>query len=136
MAAAQRLGFQHPIYAMIAAVIVTDLSPLQTRKLGVVRLAGTVLGTVAGAALSSLLKSGPWLVGLSIFAAMILSHVLHLQHAAKVAGYVCGIVVLDHGSEPWVYALHRMAETFLGITLALLVSFIPKLLGEEDLQDS
>lgn len=88
------LNFQYPLYALIGAVIVTDLSPTQTRQLGLQRLAGTVLGATVGATLSYLLPPGPVTIGLSILVAMVLSHVLHLGNAAKVTGYVCGIVVL------------------------------------------
>ena len=47
---------------------------------------------------------------------------------AKVAGYVCGIVLLDHGDSPWSYAFFRMIETALGIGMAMCVSLVPKLL--------
>jgi hypothetical protein len=95
-AVAQILRLPFPLYAMIAAVIVTELTPSQTRKLGMRRLVGTVLGAIFGATLSPLLQNAPWAIALSIMAAMLITHLLRLQDAAKMAGYVCAIVLLNH----------------------------------------
>ena len=130
--AAQLLRLQHPLYAMISAVIVTDLVAAQTPKLALPRLAGTLVGGALGAVISTLLPASAWAAVFGIFAAMFASHLLYLQGAARVGGYVCGIVLLDHRGSPWSYALFRMIETALGIVAAMGVSVVPKLLKSKN----
>ena len=90
---AQFLELRYPIYALIAAVIVIDLSPVKTRQLALQRLIGTLLGATVGAALSYVLPAGPLAIMISILAAMLLTYVARVPAAAKLAGYVCGIVI-------------------------------------------
>ena len=129
--AAQLLGMQHPIYAFIGAVIVTDLSPRQTQSLGFRRILATALGAICGAALSQLLGAGPAVVGASVVLAMLAGYLLGAGDAARVAGYICGIVVLDHAAEPWLYAEQRFLETVLGVCVAWAISYVPKLIRAE-----
>jgi uncharacterized membrane protein YgaE (UPF0421/DUF939 family) len=127
LALAQLFKLEHPIYALIAAVIVTDPSPSKTSQLGLRRLVATAAGATCGAALSAVVESGPWGIGLSICAAMLVCALLQVQNSSKVAGYVCGIVVLAHRTDAWSYAFFRFIETTLGIGVAWLISFVPKL---------
>lgn len=129
---AHLFALEFPIYAMLAAVIVTDLAPAQTQRLGRRRLLATVVGAACGAALSSALAPGPWAVGLGILLAMVTCQVLQVHEAARVAGYISGIVVLSHGADRWSYALLRLLETSLGIAVAWLVSSMPKLVRIDD----
>ena len=132
IATAQWWQLQFPIYAMISAVIVTDLKASETWRLGLPRLMGSILGAVLGAVTCAFLRPNAWETGVAIFAAMFLSHLLRLRNAAKVAGYVCGIVLLAFSNQPWEYALHRTIETVLGIAMAMLVSLVPKLLPADE----
>jgi uncharacterized membrane protein YgaE (UPF0421/DUF939 family) len=130
LALARLLELQYPIYALIGAVVVIDLSPARTRELTLQRIAGTVLGAAVGVALSVSLPVNPSIIGIGIFASMCLCHPLRLHGAERVTGYVCGIVMLDHAGAPLLYAGHRLVETLLGVGVAILVSFVPKLLRD------
>ena len=124
---ARWLQLDYPIYAFIAAVIVTDLEPSTSRKLAVQRMFATIVGALCGAVFSHLLPSGILSVGVGFFAAMLLAQVLGTGEGAKVAGYICGIVLLDHSEVSWHYAFHRFIETAIGVAVAWLISCIPKL---------
>jgi uncharacterized membrane protein YgaE (UPF0421/DUF939 family) len=119
---------RNPLYVMISAVLVIDLSPAETRKLALPRFAGTLLGAAIGALLSQVMRSSSLEIGVGVLAAMLLAHLLRLQGAARLAGFLCGIVMLNYGDAPWTYAYHRILDTGLGIALAVLVSFVPKLI--------
>jgi uncharacterized membrane protein YgaE (UPF0421/DUF939 family) len=134
VAVAQYFGLPFPIYSMIAAVIVTDLSAKQTRRLGVPRLAGTVVGAVVGVVLSQLLPSNAGAIALGIAIAMLLSYLARFPETAKLSGYVCGIILLGHGDQPLAYALGRFLETLLGIGMAIAVGFVPKLIRDDALE--
>lgn len=124
--AAHWLELEYPIYAFIAAVIVTDLKPGASQKLGLRRMGATFVGAVCGASLSFLVPGGTWSVGIGVFAAMLLAQVLKAGEGARVAGYISGIVLLDHSTDPWSYALYRFLETALGVLIAWAVSFMPR----------
>lgn len=123
---------QHPIYALLAAVIVTDLSPSRTSKLGLQRLAATVVGAACGATLRHILEPTAWAIALGILIAMLISLLSPAKEGAKVAGYVCGIVMLVYGDHPWSYAFFRLIETLLGVGVAWAISFVPKLVRVDD----
>jgi uncharacterized membrane protein YgaE (UPF0421/DUF939 family) len=130
-ALAQLLALPHPIFAFTAAVIVTDLKPTQSRELGLRRLGATLVGGVAGAALSMVLPSTPWAIGAGVLGAMLLCDMLGAREGAKIAGYICGLIVFEHSAEPWHDAFYRMIETALGVTVAWAISYVPKLIPPE-----
>ena len=130
LATALLLGLQYPIYAFIAAVIVTDLKPQTSQTLGQRRLAATVVGAICGAGISLFLPASLWSVGLGLFAAMLLAQLVRAGEGARVAGYISGIVLLDHSAAPWTYAFHRFAETAIGVLFAWGISFVPKLIED------
>lgn len=130
---AELLGADYAIYALVSAVIVTDLTPEKSRRLATQRVAGTLIGAAAGALLLNMLPSGPVAIGLAIFCSMLATHALRFEApAARVAGYVAAIVMFAHRDEPWRYAFERAWETLVGIGSALLVGLVPLWLRDKD----
>lgn len=121
----------YPIYALIAAVIVTDFEPSQTRRLGFQRLIATIIGAVCGALLRSVLEPTAWSIGLGILVAMVVCQQSRAPEGAKSAGFISGIIMLDVGANTWSYALFRFIETVLGISVAWAISFVPRLIRFE-----
>lgn len=120
------LGADHAIYALIGAVIVTDLSPRTSRKLAIQRLAGTLIGAAVGATLLNFIPHGPVALGVAILCAMLITFMLQLEPpAARVAGYVAAIVMFTHSQDSWLYAFQRAWETIVGIGAALVVGLVP-----------
>ncbi|MGE0153631.1 MAG: aromatic acid exporter family protein [Reyranellaceae bacterium] len=131
LAIAQAAGLQYPIYALIAAVMVSDLSPAQTRKLALRRVVATVIGAACGIAASLTLPADTLSIGVGILVAMLVCNLLRTPESAKLAGYVCAIIVITYATDPWWYAFYRLVETVIGIAVAWLMSLVPKLVDAE-----
>jgi uncharacterized membrane protein YgaE (UPF0421/DUF939 family) len=131
-AAARALNLDDPIIAFTIAVVVTDLEPAQTRMLGLRRLGATVVGAVTGVALSVALQPTILALGAGVLLAVLVSHLLRAREGAKVAGYICGLIVIDASAAPWRDALDRTLETALGVSVAWMISYVPKLIAIEE----
>src|SRR3954453_18479216 len=102
------LGLPYPAFAMVAAILVTDLAPEQSRQLGLRRIGGTLIGAALGAVLGAILEPHPWSIALPIGAAMSVSNLLHAQGGARLAGFTSALVLLSPGAET------RGASPFIG----------------------
>jgi uncharacterized membrane protein YccC len=131
LAIAEALDFRYPLYVMISAVIVTDLKASETRKLALPRVVGTLAGGLLGAAINTALPTNLWTISSGILIAIFVINLISAPAAAKLGGYVCALVMMDHGDSPWSYALFRTVDTLLGVAAAIAVSFVPKLMSAD-----
>lgn len=131
------LGAHDAIYALVSAVIVTDLSPETARRLAIQRMAGTIIGAVAGALMIQVLPNGPIALGIAIMISMLAAYACRFEPpAARVAGYVAAIAMFAHRDAIWVYAFDRAWETIVGIAAALLVGLVPLWLRDRSGQET
>ena len=110
LAIARALNLDTPIFALIAAVIVTDRDPAETRKLAIRRIISTAIGGVCGVALAQVLGSSSWEAALAIFIAMILSIAVTQLGDPKIAAYLCALILINYASQSaalCILPLHR-----------------------------
>lgn len=129
------LNFDEPIFALIAAVIVTDRKVTESRKLAIRRILSTAIGGFCGAALAPVFHQSSLEVAVAIFVAMVVSTAVTQLSDPKFAAYLCALIVVNHSEQPLQYAYSRFAETALGITVGWAVSMVPKLVYLDDAPD-
>ena len=136
LAIARALNLDTPIFALIAAVIVTDRDPAETRKSAIRRVISTAIGAACGIALAQVLGPSSWEAIIAIFLAMMLSIAVTQLGDPKIAAYLCALIIINYSDNPWHYAFYRFIETVLGIMVAWAISLVPKLLDIEDPEEN
>jgi uncharacterized membrane protein YgaE (UPF0421/DUF939 family) len=111
-------------WAPISTIVIL-LSTINPLTLAWQRFVGTALGAALGALIVTYFGTS-WIVyGVGIFVCGILSAVFRVSAAYRFAAIAMSIVLLiAHGSPPWVVAIHRFIEVSLGIAVALLITCV------------
>jgi uncharacterized membrane protein YgaE (UPF0421/DUF939 family) len=130
---ATALGLQHPIYALVAAIIGTEYVSKETTRLGFQQLVATAFGAISGTLIRTIFPPSAASAGLGILISVLACYVTIRDGAkvAKIAGYVTAIIILDEGERPFVHGLFRFIEIALGIGVAWLLSLVPRLIRVE-----
>jgi len=136
LAIARALNLETPIFALIAAVIVTDRDAAETRRLAIRRVISTAIGALCGVALAQVLGSSSWEAAIAIFVAMTLSIAVTQLGDPKIAAYLCALIIINFSDNPFHYAFYRFVETVLGIIVAWAISLIPKMVHLEEPEEA
>ena len=120
-----------PFYACIAAIICMQGSVSASVKQGLARLLGTLVGGLVGlAAVSLTMGTESWLFltvvfGAGILLAIYICVVMRQPKACSIAAVVCCCIMLSHSGEGrYFYTVARMAETAVGIVVAVAVNHL------------
>ncbi|EJO5346038.1 aromatic acid exporter family protein [Clostridium botulinum] len=116
-----------PFYAAIAAVISMQNSVTGSYRAGKNRMLGTVTGALVGLTFSSISPNNPFLCGLGIIIVIYICNLLKWDKSITIACIVfIGIMVNLTNKTPLYYSIHRTLDTFIGITVSVLVNMFVK----------
>jgi uncharacterized membrane protein YgaE (UPF0421/DUF939 family) len=118
-------------WAPISTIVIL-LSTINPLALAWQRFAGTALGAVLGALIASFFHPNWMVYGIGILVCGVLSAMLRLHTAYRFAGITLTIVLFTgHGLPPWIVASHRFVEVSLGIAVALLMTLLWRVPGNQ-----
>ena len=124
LCAARLLSLPEVYWAPISALVVVQSDFGSSLAISWQRLAGTAVGSFAGALLAANFGRSLLVYGLGVFGIGLLSLVLRLQRPGnRFATIAFSVVLLVVRAQPaWVVGLHRFIEVSVGILAGLLLS--------------
>jgi uncharacterized membrane protein YccC len=124
--AAQLLGLPEVYWAPVTTMVVMQSTLGAALKISGQRLAGTALGSAAGALLVAGFGSNVLVYGIGVFGLGLLCTSVGLDRTAyRFAGITLTVIMLVARSEPaWLAGLHRFIEVSVGIIVGLIVTAI------------
>ena len=122
MLLARLLKMPESYWAPISTIVIVQ-STIPPKTLSWQRFVGTAVGAVIGAALATFFPPNALVYGVGILLCGVLSWLLHLGGAYRLAAITLSIVLLiPHSSRAWIVGWHRFLEVSLGIAVALVVT--------------
>ncbi len=112
-----------PLYACIAAVICMQNSVHNSFIAGKNRIIGTIIGAIVGIVFSAFIGQNAIITGLGIILVIYLCNFLNQDGSVSIACVVFLAIMtnLKEGTS-YIYAIHRVIDTFIGIIVAILVN--------------
>ncbi len=133
------IGRPNPLFACSAAIICMRETVHYSYKMGVARLAGTLIGGIVGLTFLlvknnlTLLNTESTIGGLGVLIVIYFCNLFKKSGASVISSIVfLAIVIGVSEKSPFLYALDRMMDTFIGIIVALLVNKYIYPLGKDE----
>lgn len=113
----------YPFYAVVATIISMDRSVVNSLKAGLNRMLGTFIGAVLGVIVVFIQPESAILTGLAIMVLIYVCNMMKWNGSIVISGTVLVIIMFNlNGRDPFIYSLSRLFDTFVGISVAVLVN--------------
>lgn len=128
------LKLEIPFYACIAAVISMQSSVTSSFHAGRNRMLGTLVGAATGLAFALIDPGNAILSGIGVSIVIFITNYLKWNKSASIGCIVFLAIMTNlNGKTPVNYSLNRILDTFIGISIAVLVNYLifpPKYLNK------
>lgn len=124
MVIAKVFQIEYPFFAIVAALIAVQPTVSDSWKVGLNRILGTFIGAIVGVILVSLFPANFIFLGIGTIILITIMNKLGWNEAINIAAVVLVAIFLDVGVNHINYALHRLFDTFIGISVAVIINYL------------
>jgi uncharacterized membrane protein YgaE (UPF0421/DUF939 family) len=122
---ARALGLPEAYWATITTLIIMQSTLGAALTVSEQRFAGTALGAVMGALLTTYFGSNLMVFGVGVFVIGLICAALRLEDAYRLASVTLAIVMLiARTKQAWIVAAHRFVEVTVGIVVGLALTAV------------
>ncbi len=115
---------EYIFYAVIAAVIAMQSSVADSFKAGKNRMLGTTIGAVIGLICALIAPGNIVICGIGVIIVIFICDSLGWNKSITISCIVFLAIMLNlNGRTPFMYSINRIIDTFIGITVAVIVNY-------------
>lgn len=115
---------EYIFYAVIASVIAMQSSVADSFKAGKNRMLGTIVGALAGFMFASIKPGNVFLCGIGVVLIIYICDNLGWKKSVTISCIVFLAIMLNlNDRTPMSYSINRIVDTFIGISVAVLVNY-------------
>ncbi|ABR50839.1 conserved hypothetical protein [Alkaliphilus metalliredigens QYMF] len=117
------LGMDDPFFAAVAAIIVMQPTVSDSWKMGFNRMLGTLIGAMIGLAFVLIAPGNPIVAGVGIIVLIMIMNKLNWKASTSIATIGFIAIFLNTEGGHIAYTLHRLFDTFVGISIGVVVNY-------------
>ncbi|WP_027624944.1 FUSC family protein [Clostridium lundense] len=117
------LKLKFPFFVLLPAVMPISTFFGETVKFGINRIIGSTIGAIVGVVLATIQSQNILLVGLGVILIVYVCNYLKWDSTTSIACLVfASIIVGVKGTSAFEYSVHRLLDTFIGISITTIVN--------------
>lgn len=120
---AQLFSLRSPVFVVIGAIMAMRASVSESFIMGKNRMLGTLIGAVIGLMISSILPQNVLFLGLGIILVIYIHNLFGWKESITLSTIVFSAIFMNTSSNQLAYALNRILDTFVGISVSVLVNY-------------
>ncbi|WP_350344286.1 aromatic acid exporter family protein [Proteinivorax tanatarense] len=121
---ANLLNLDSPFFAAVAAAITMQGNIVDSFSMGKYRILGTIMGAIFGFVGSYFAQGNPLVTGIGILIIIYVANYLEWNKSITISSVVFLSIMLNQDEATSVYySLNRVIDTFMGITVAVIINF-------------
>ena len=121
---AKVFDIEYPFFAIVAALIAVQPTVTDSWRVGANRIFGTLIGATVGVIFVSIFPANFIFLGIGVIVLIMIMNKLGWNETINIAAVVLIAIFLNVGGNNISYALNRLFDTFLGISIAVIINYL------------